>query len=316
MKTTGTAHATAPSKMILLDPDMDPDPAPKATSVKRAAASSAPKKSADFRLPSARTLARFLSAAQTAVRLKGQVTVLLTTDAAIRRLNRQFRGKNKATDVLSFPSEGPFPGSPAEEIAGDIAISVTTALGQAADHGHSLSTEIKVLILHGLLHLAGYDHEADSGQMARRERLLRARLGLPKGLIERAEQPKQVTRKSPDKSSSGAKARIDSGRVMRGLKPPPPSGSNVPAGAKARAVLAASTARLKSCPDTKLGFPAAFEADAISDSPRSGLKPKIPVTARATRLTPRPFKATKSAVPTSSSADFAGPKRAAKAKRP
>ena len=273
-----------PSTMILLDPDMDPDPAPKATSVKRAAASSTPKKSADFRLPSARTLGRFLSEAQAAVRLKGQVTVLLTTDAAIRKLNRQFRGKNKATDVLSFPSESPFPGSPAEDIAGDIAISVTTALSQAADHGHSLSTEIKVLILHGLLHLAGYDHEADSGQMARRERLLRGKLGLPQGLIERAEAPKQVTRKAPDKSSSGAKARISSGGVMRGLKPPPPSRSTVSSGAKARAVLAASTARLKSCPDAKLGFPTALEADAISDSPKAGLKPRVPSVALSARL--------------------------------
>jgi probable rRNA maturation factor len=196
--------------MIILDPDLDPDPAPKATSVKRAAASSAPKKSANFRLPSARTLARFLSEAQSAVRLKGQVTVLLTTDAAIRKLNRQFRGKNKATDVLSFPSEGPFPGSPAEEIAGDIAISVTTALGQAAEQGHALAVEIKVLILHGLLHLAGYDHEADRGQMARRERLLRARLRLPQGLIERASgqanpAPKRPPAKIPAKKRAAAK---------------------------------------------------------------------------------------------------------------
>jgi len=137
-------------------------------------------------------LARFLAAAQQAVRLKGQVTVLRTTDEAIRGLNRKFRGKNKATDVLSFPAEG----VGAEEIAGDLAISVTTALGQAAEQGHSLSAEIKVLILHGLLHLAGYDHEADSGQMARRERLLRARLGLPQGLIERAA-PKLATPKRP-----------------------------------------------------------------------------------------------------------------------
>jgi probable rRNA maturation factor len=115
------------------------------------------------------------------VRLRGQVTVLLTTDAAIRKLNARFRGKNKVTDVLSFPAEG----LGSEGIAGDLAISVTTALGQAAEQGHALSTEIKVLILHGLLHLAGYDHEADSGQMGRRERLLRARLGLPQGLIER-----------------------------------------------------------------------------------------------------------------------------------
>jgi probable rRNA maturation factor len=172
--------------MILLDPDLDPDPAPKATLVKRSGASAIlPKSKAasrDIRLPSARTLSRFLAAAQQAMRLKGQVTVLLTTDAAIRKLNRQFRGKNKATDVLSFPSEG----LGAEGIAGDLAISVTTALSQAAEQRHSLSTEIKVLVLHGLLHLAGYDHEIDEGKMARRERLLRAKLRLPQGLIERA----------------------------------------------------------------------------------------------------------------------------------
>jgi probable rRNA maturation factor len=176
--------------MILLDPDLDPGPkpapAPKATSAKRKTApaaafdpSAAPR---NFRLPSARTLARFLASAQTAVRLRGQVTVLLTTDAAIRSLNRRFRGKNKATDVLSFPAEG----LGAEEIAGDLAISVTTALGQASEQGHSLSTEIKVLILHGLLHLADYDHEVDDGKMGRCERQLRAKLRLPQGLIERA----------------------------------------------------------------------------------------------------------------------------------
>jgi len=167
--------------MILLDPDLDPDPAPKATSAKRSGAPAASSKSPNFRLPSARTLAGFLTSAQQALRLKGQVTVLLTTDAAIRKLNRRFRGKNKATDVLSFPAEG----LGAEGIAGDVAISVTTALRQAAEQGHPLSTEVKVLILHGLLHLAGYDHEADSGRMARREQLLRARLRLPQGLIER-----------------------------------------------------------------------------------------------------------------------------------
>ena len=173
--------------MILLDPDLDPDPSPPANSAKPSAAppSASSSKSAnrDFKLPSPRTLARFLGAAQAAVRLRGQVTVLLTTDAAIRKLNRQFRGKNKATDVLSFPAEGPG----AQGIAGDLAISVTTALGQATEQGHSLCTEIKVLILHGLLHLAGYDHEVDDGKMARRERLLRAKLKLPQGLIERTE---------------------------------------------------------------------------------------------------------------------------------
>ena len=101
--------------MILLDPDLEPDPAAKVTAAKRKAASAVAAAKKDSRLPSALTLARFLSKAQQAVRLKGQVTVLLTTDAAIRKLNRQFRGKDTATDVLSFPAEGP--GS--EEIAGD-----------------------------------------------------------------------------------------------------------------------------------------------------------------------------------------------------
>jgi probable rRNA maturation factor len=137
----------------------------------------------DCRLPSARTLNRFLSSAQAAVRLRGEVSVLLTTDQAIRRLNRQFRRMNKATDVLSFPA----PQEATGEVAGDLAISVPTALRQAREQRHSLSVEIKVLILHGLLHLAGFDHEADDGQMARRERLLRGRLGLPLGLIERTE---------------------------------------------------------------------------------------------------------------------------------
>ena len=172
--------------MILLDPDLDPAPAPMRKTAKRSVASAHPSKlktpARDIHLPTARTLARFLAAAQKAVRLKGQVSVLLTTDAAIRKLNRQFRGKNKATDVLSFPAEG----VGAEGVAGDLAVSVTTALSQAAEQGHPLTTEIKVLILHGLLHLAGYDHEADTGQMARRERVLRERLKLPQGLIERS----------------------------------------------------------------------------------------------------------------------------------
>jgi probable rRNA maturation factor len=176
--------------MILLDPDLEPDPTPDATSAKRTAASVLPATPRNLRLPSKRTFARFLTEAQAAVRLRGLVTVLLTTDAAIKDLNRRFRHKNKATDVLSFPAGEPFCGSGPDKVAGDLAISVPTARRQAIEQGHSLSTEIKVLILHGTLHLAGYDHEADEGQMARRERLLRARLGLPQGLIERAATPK------------------------------------------------------------------------------------------------------------------------------
>ena len=152
--------------------------------------------------PSARSLARFLTQAQAAVKLRGEVTVLLTTDPAIRSLNRRFRGKNKATDVLSFPADSSTPG--VEQIAGDLAISIPTARRQAAAQGHKLSTEIKVLILHGLLHLAAYDHEADTGQMERRERLLRARLNLPQGLIERAANP-QPARKP--RTSAKARAR-------------------------------------------------------------------------------------------------------------
>ncbi|MDR3737844.1 MAG: rRNA maturation RNase YbeY [Terracidiphilus sp.] len=163
--------------MIVFDPDLDPEAATAATAAVPRSES----------LPSGRTLARFLTVAQAAVRLRGQVTVLLTTDTAIRRLNRQFRGKNKATDVLSFPAD-PIPGlKPAQRIAGDLAISVPTARRQAAGQGHALAVEVKVLMLHGLLHLAGYDHETDKGQMARRERALRAKLKLPQGLIERVE---------------------------------------------------------------------------------------------------------------------------------
>ncbi len=144
-------------------------------------------------MPSARTLAHFLGQAQAAVRLRGQVTVLLTTDTAIRRLNRQFRGKNKTTDVLSFPASHEV----CDEVAGDLAVSVPTALRQAHQQGHALAIEIKVLILHGLLHLAGYDHETDEGQMARRERLLRTRLGLREGLIERAHRAAPAKKVSP-----------------------------------------------------------------------------------------------------------------------
>jgi probable rRNA maturation factor len=202
--------------MILLDPDMEPDPALAATSAKKTAAFGSSSSKKNLRLPSARTLGRFLSEAQAAVRLKGEVTVLLTTDAAIRKLNRQFRSKDKATDVLSFPAEG----IGAEGIAGDLAISVPTALKQAVEQGHPLATEIKVLLLHGLLHLAGYDHEADEGKMARREGLLRARLGLPQGLIERAGAQGRGER------ASGAKARVDDKSAIRGLKALAPSDKN------------------------------------------------------------------------------------------
>jgi len=129
-----------------------------------------------------RTLSGFLECAAAAAKLRGEVSVLLTGDSQIRRLNRRFRRKDKPTDVLSFPALE-LPGEQA--LAGDLAISVQTAARQAEDLGHALSVELQILILHGLLHLAGYDHEQDSGQMARREATLRRRLGLSQGLIER-----------------------------------------------------------------------------------------------------------------------------------
>ena len=115
------------------------------------------------------------------MRLRGEVSVLLTTDHAIRRLNRQFRGMNKATDVLSFPA----PKLTAGEVAGDLRISVPTALRQAREQGHALAVEIKVLILHGLLHLAGFDHEATMARWRAASGSCASRLGLPQGLIER-----------------------------------------------------------------------------------------------------------------------------------
>jgi probable rRNA maturation factor len=190
------ANAEALRTMILLDPDLDPDPVPRTAAVQRAAMAD----SRNMSMPSVRTLARFLAEARQAARLRGQVSVLLTTDAGQRSLNRRFRGKNKPTDVLSFPADPTLPG--AKKIAGDLSISVPTARRQAAQQGLSLSTEIKVLILHGVLHLAGYDHETDSGEMAFRERRLRNRLRLSGGLIERthAAEPKPRSRPAAPKS--------------------------------------------------------------------------------------------------------------------
>jgi probable rRNA maturation factor len=130
-------------------------------------------------------LTRFLRRAREAVGLAGEVEVLLTSDAEIKRLNRDFRGKNKPTDVLSFPA----PEEIAGQHAGDLAISLDTAARQAESFGHSLSEEVRVLMLHGLLHLKGMDHEVDSGEMAEREAELRRELRLPVTLIERASQP-------------------------------------------------------------------------------------------------------------------------------
>lgn len=127
------------------------------------------------------SLERFLTRARRSVRLDGTVNVLVTTNHELRGLNRRFRGKDKPTDVLSFP---PMPGM-MDGLAGDIAISAEIAAKNARLLGHSPAEEIKILVLHGMLHLAGYDHERDNGEMAKKENALRRDLGLPSGLIDR-----------------------------------------------------------------------------------------------------------------------------------
>ncbi len=106
------------------------------------------------------------------------MTIALVPDQRIRALNKQFRRKDRPTDVLSFPAEEP-------GRLGDIVIGLGVARAQAEEAGHSLGAELRVLALHGLLHLLGYDHERDAGRMARVEARLRARGGLSSGLIER-----------------------------------------------------------------------------------------------------------------------------------
>lgn len=139
-----------------------------------------------------RELRGFLSKAKAAAKLRGEVSVLLATDATVRTLNRDYRGKNKATDVLSFPVDAEHP-STAKKQAGDLAISLDTAHQQAMQQGHDLQTEVKVLMLHGLLHLAGYDHETDDGEMASKESMLRKQFSLPVGLIQRSAKPVKKT---------------------------------------------------------------------------------------------------------------------------
>ena len=149
-------------------------------------------------------LARWLAAVLPA-RLRGEVAIALVTDPHIRKLNRQHRGKAYATDVLSFPALRPGSASPrasgpvwperAREqrksngrFFGDIVIAAGVAKRQAREAGHSYQAELRVLALHGFLHLLGYDHDDpdDHGRMARAEARLRRRGGLPIGLIARA----------------------------------------------------------------------------------------------------------------------------------
>lgn len=138
---------------------------------------------------SEQALARFAQRARKAAGLRGQVNVVLTSSRDMRALNRRFRGKDKPTDVLSFP---PLP-VVAEAFSGDIVISTDIACRNARLYQHAPAQELKILILHGMLHLAGYDHESDGGEMARREERLRRELGLSNGLIRRTTDDRRPT---------------------------------------------------------------------------------------------------------------------------
>ncbi len=142
------------------------------------------------------TIERFLLRARRAVGLRDAANVLVTRSEVLRSLNRQFRGKDKATDVLAFPASSPVSkGDNKKKFAGDIAISADVAAENAARFGHSPVEEVKILALHGILHLAGFDHERDNGEMARKEAKLRRALKLPSVLTERAQLGKTMSRR-------------------------------------------------------------------------------------------------------------------------
>jgi probable rRNA maturation factor len=105
-------------------------------------------------------------------------TIVFVSDRAVRDLNRRFRGRAQATDVLSFPSERAAFEKPEEVNLGDVVVSVERAAAQAVEHGLEFEEEVAQLILHGLLHLCGYDHETDNGEMNALELRLRRRLGI------------------------------------------------------------------------------------------------------------------------------------------
>jgi probable rRNA maturation factor len=139
-------------------------------------------------------LSRFATRMQRALGIKGDVNICITSNREIQSLNWRFRRKNRPTDVLTFPSAVPY-------VAGDIAISLEIAAANADQLGHSMDTEVKILILHGMLHLAGYDHEIDDGEMEAKEAALRMQLKLPVGLIQRSQQSAGGTRKNRERRS-------------------------------------------------------------------------------------------------------------------
>lgn len=145
-------------------------------------------------------LGRFVLRARRAVPLQAKVNILVTSRDELRRLNLRFRKKNKTTDVLSFPAESSSNGARPGALAGEIAISAEVAARNAARLGHSPAIEVKILALHGILHLAGFDHERDNGEMAGKEAHLRRKLGLPSSLTERGEWVNGKPPRSPGRS--------------------------------------------------------------------------------------------------------------------
>jgi len=140
-----------------------------------------------------RAVARFARKLQKEIAGGRAFDTLIAGDAELRKLNRKFRGKDRVTDVLSFPST-PTGTTQArmpvlqDGLLGDVAISLARARAQAREFGHSAEQEVRILMLHGLLHLLGMDHASDGGRMARAERRWRIKLGLPNGLIDRVRQ--------------------------------------------------------------------------------------------------------------------------------
>ena len=160
-------------------------------------------------------LAKFVARVRRAVGLRGAVSVLVTNSRELQALNHRFRGKNKPTDVLSFPA---MPGL-IRGFVGDVAISAEIAARNSRRLGHTAAEEIRILTLHAVLHLAGYDHERDDGEMDRKEARLRKSLGLPVGLIERSgRRPRGKSLRAENKNKSepsGASSGSPSTRASR-----------------------------------------------------------------------------------------------------
>ncbi len=147
---------------------------------------------------SASIIQRFARQAQKLAKVPGEVDILISGNKRLQELNRRFRRKNKPTDVLSFP----------RPTGGDIAISANIARQNATLYGHSVAEELKVLILHGMLHLAGHDHESDKGQMARVEARLRTQLKLPASLIDRTDRAHSPATRKAIRAKTRPSARL------------------------------------------------------------------------------------------------------------